>query len=209
MKKSYKTFKRLLIIFIIVVIGFTVYDIATFKVPPPSFYSLGIARDSVIAKFEKLDFNFNRSDSVYKQPLTIGLSSDKNTTIHLIGPDEDLVNIKIVVRLSKEFSKSKLHLLRGYLENMISLVYPDWANGNIWLEENASDLSGSGRRTKMLNNKKLTLKISEKYMTMGLAIGDWDKLPKYNPQKTTGHKRKTSGKKPVMSDHYEIGRAHV
>ncbi len=180
MKNVYKAFKILLITFIIVVTGFTVYDIATFKVPPPSFYSLGIASDSVIVKFEKLGFNFNSSDSVYKQPLTIGLSSDKDAIIHLIGPKGDLVNIKIVVRLSKQFSKSKLKLLRWYLENMISLVYPDWTGGNKWLEKNALDLSGSGSRTYILNDKKLTLRMSEKYMTMGLAFGDWDNLPKYD-----------------------------
>lgn len=177
MTNFYQTFKKLLIIFIIIVTGFTVYYLATYEVPPPSFYSLGITSDSVMAKFEKLGFNFNSSDSVYEQPLTIGLSSDKNAAIHLIGPKEDLVNIKIVIRLSKRF---KLKLLRSYLEDMISLVYPNWIMGDKWLEENALDLSGSGRRTKKLNDIKLTLVISEKNMTMGLAFGDWDNVPEYD-----------------------------
>jgi hypothetical protein len=180
MENVYKSFKKLIIIFIIIVTGFNVYYLATYKVPPPSFYSLGITSDSVMAKFEELGFNFNSSGSVYKQLFTIGLSSDKNAVIHLIGPKEDLVNIKIVIRLSKQFSKSKLKLLRSYLEDMISLVYPNWIMGDKWLEENALDLSGSGRRTKKLNDIKLTLVISEKNMTMGLAFGDWDKLPKYD-----------------------------
>lgn len=180
MTNFYQTFKTLVIIFIIIVTGFTVYYLATYEVPPPSFYSLGITSDSVMVKFERLGFNFNSSDSVYEQPLTIGLSRDKSATIHLIGPKEDLVNIKIVICLSKRFSKFKLKLLRSYLEDMISLVYPNWIMGDKWLEENAFDLSGSGRRTKKLNDIKLTLVISEKYMTMGLAFGDWDKLPKYD-----------------------------
>lgn len=180
MKKVYKSFKTLLIIFIIVVSGFAIYDLATFETPPPSFYSLGITSDSIIVEFEKIGFSFNSSDSVYQQPLIIGLSRDKNATIHLIGPKENLFNIKIVIRLSKKFNKSKLKLLRRYLEAMIILVYPNWREGDKWLEDKALDLSGSGSRSKVLNDKKLTLILSEKYMTMGLAIGDWNHLPKYD-----------------------------
>lgn len=180
MENVYKSFKKLIIIFIIIVTGFNVYYLVIYKVPPPSFYSLGITSDSVRVKFEELGFNFNSSDSVYEQPLTIGLSRDKSATIHLVGPKEDLVNIKIVICLSKRFSKSKLRLLRSYLEDMISLVYPNWTEGDKWLEENTLDLSGSGRRTKILNDIKLTLVLSKKNMTMGLAIGDWDNVPEYD-----------------------------
>lgn len=180
MSNGYKTFKTLLVIFIIVVAGFFIYDIVALSVSPPSFYSLGITSDSVIVSFEKMGFNFVSTDSVYRQPLTIGSLGNKDAAIHLIGPKENLVNIKIVIRLSKRFSKPKLKLLRSYLENMIRLGYPDWTGGNKWLEKNAIGLSGSGRRTKILEGKKLTLTMSEKYMSMGLAIGDWDDLPKYD-----------------------------
>ena len=177
MKKVNKTFKPLFIMLIIILFGFTACN----KEPqPPSFYSLGITSDSVIEKFEKHGFNFTSSDSVYQQPLTIGLSSDNNATIHLIGPKENLVSIKIVFRLSRQFNKSKLKLLRSYLEDMINVVYPNWEEGDKWLEDNALSLSRSGSRTKMLNDIKLTLVLSEKPMSMGLAFGDWDNLPKYD-----------------------------
>ncbi|RLD25847.1 MAG: hypothetical protein DRI75_12735 [Bacteroidetes bacterium] len=176
MKKYNATFNLL---FIIVLLGFTACN----KDPkPPSFYSLGITSDSVIEKFEKYGFNFTSMDSVYQQPLTIGLSSDNNATIHLLGPKENLVNIKIVFRLSRQFNKSKLKLLRSYLDNMIIVVYPNWKEGNKWLEDNALSLSRSGSRTKILNDIKLTLVLSEKPMSMGLAFGDWIKLPKYDSE---------------------------
>lgn len=165
------------IILIIVLIGLT----ACSKEPQePSFYSLGITNDTVIEKFEKRGFNFVISDSVYQKPLTIGLSSDNNATIHFIGPKEDLVNIMIVMRLSKSFGKPKLQLLLSYLEDMIALVYPDWEGGEQWLEDNALDLSRTGSRTKTINDIKLTLVVSKKYMTMGLTFGDLDNVPTYD-----------------------------
>lgn len=179
-----KTFYQLFIILIIVLIEFTACSKET---PPPSFYSLDITGKTVIEKFEMQGFNFTVSDSVYQQPLTIGLSSDNNATIQLIGPKENLVNIKIVMRLSKKFGKSKLQLLLSYLEEMMALVYPNWADADKWLEENALDLSRSGSRTKTINDIKLTLVVSKKYMTMGLAFGDWDKLPKYDSKNQIWH----------------------
>ena len=165
------------IILIIVLIGLT----ACSKEPQePSFYSLGITNDTIIERFEMHGFNFNSSDSVYQQPLTIGLSRDNNATIHLIGPKDDLVNIKIVMRLSKSFGKPKLQLLLSYLEDMITLVYPNWEGGKQWLEDNALGLSRTGSRSKAINDIKLTLVVSKKNMTMGLIFGDLDNVPTYD-----------------------------
>jgi site-specific DNA-methyltransferase (adenine-specific) len=50
--------------------------------------------------------------------------------------------------------------------------------------------------TGFLNAKKMPLKAHENILVF------YKKLPIYNPQKTTGHKRKTAGKKPVLSKHY-------
>jgi len=165
------------IILLIVLIGLTA---CSKKPQEPSFYSLGITNDTVIEKFEKRGFNFAISDSVFQQPLTIGLSSDNNATIHLMGPKEDLVNVMIVMRLSKSFGKPKLQLLLSYLEDMITLVYPDWEGGEQWLEDNALGLSRTGSRSKTINDIKLTLVVSKKYMTMGLTFGDLDNVPKYD-----------------------------
>ncbi len=50
--------------------------------------------------------------------------------------------------------------------------------------------------TGFLNAKKMPLKAHENILVF------YDKLPTYNPQKTTGHKRKTAGRKTVGSDVY-------
>lgn len=182
MKKDNATFSPLFMILLIVLLGFTACNK---EQKTPSFYSLGITSNSVIELFEKQGFTFTSSDSVYQQPLLIGLSSDNNATIHLLGPEENLVNIKIVFRLSTQFDKSKLNLLRSYLYDMIDVVYPNWKEGDKWLEDNALGLSRGGSRTKILNDIKLTLVLSEKPMSMGLAFGDWDEMPKYGSENQT------------------------
>lgn len=50
--------------------------------------------------------------------------------------------------------------------------------------------------TGFLNAKKMPIKAHENILVF------YDRLPTYNPQKTTGHERKTAGKKPVLSEHY-------
>lgn len=50
--------------------------------------------------------------------------------------------------------------------------------------------------TGFLNAKKMPIRAHENISVF------YNRLPTYNPQKTTGHKRKTAGKKPVLSDHY-------
>lgn len=50
--------------------------------------------------------------------------------------------------------------------------------------------------TGFLNSKKMPIKVHENILVF------YNKLPIYNPQKTTGHERKTAGKKPVLSEHY-------
>lgn len=57
----------------------------------------------------------------------------------------------------------------------------------IWEKPNA---------TGFLNAKKMPLKAHENILVF------YKKLPTYNPQMTHGHKRKTAGKKPVLSEHY-------
>lgn len=50
--------------------------------------------------------------------------------------------------------------------------------------------------TGFFNAKKMPLKAHENILVF------YKKLPEYNPQKTTGHKRKTAGRKPAASEVY-------
>ena len=64
-----KYLKGFLIAFSVIVIGFLIYDIATFEPPTPEFYSIGVSANEIIPVYEGLGFSFADSEPIYDHPL--------------------------------------------------------------------------------------------------------------------------------------------
>jgi hypothetical protein len=100
---------------------------------------IGISREDIQAVYQKEGFTFEQSGTTDE---FTGKSSNRLAAISLIGPQNNLTRVAIIVHISKDNPQVLSQNLQ-YVSKMIKLIAPQWSNGTVWLYASITKLASA------------------------------------------------------------------
>jgi hypothetical protein len=106
---------------------------------------LGIERAAIQERYEQEGFIFQDAPALRGQPRVIGADPRTSASIELIGPADDITQVKALVSLSG--TAAQVQDSADLLNSLLTTVLPDWTDGPAWLQDQlnlTSFISGDG-----------------------------------------------------------------
>jgi hypothetical protein len=118
---------------------------------------LGITRGDIQFAFQEAPdpFVFQPGSDSNGQPRLIGQSSDKQATVELTGPADDLTGVGLVLFIPRDDDQATENAIRRILR-FCELVIPGWGGCGPWITENLEE-AGHSQLTTIQGDRQVRL----------------------------------------------------
>ena len=124
---------------------------------PNQSTGLGLTRADAARMYKFLEFSFDLETNEQGQEVYVGTISDELATVTLIGPEDSISSISIVIKVPKPPTENQSSRTMVYLATLLTVAADDWAEGTDWLNESLNKM-GESRTT--FDNRDVVLIIT-------------------------------------------------
>lgn len=108
-----------------------------------SSISLGISRSDAANFFQFLEFDFELTQNTQGEEEYVGSISDGLATVNIIGPEDGITSIYLVIDIPTPPSENQSTRFMLYLATVLSVAAEDWEEGTDWLTEKLNEMGES------------------------------------------------------------------